>query len=139
MKKVALSILLFSASSAYSSGISLKAGPPALGRGGPNPISLSPVDFAISYITDGHFESSISATGILFGQRMQAKWGGYVSLGGGIIIGGLGVGLGPYSAFGMDWGTESWGTNMEYVQAIGVTGRGLTSPYAVRLGATKWF
>jgi hypothetical protein len=87
----------------------------------------------ISYLSSSNWETSISIVpGILYGKRQDFN-NFYLTLGGGLIIDANGVGIGPYSAFG--W--ESEGTfryGIEYKQALGITGSGLISPYAIRFG-----
>jgi hypothetical protein len=115
-----------------------RVGPPSVGNGGSNPMSIppiNPVEWEFSYLSPSDFESNISLTpGLLFGQRGSLTSGMYVSLGGGLIIDANGAGIGPYASIG--W--ESSGTvkfNAEFKQAAGLASRvGLICPYALRIG-----
>lgn len=110
-------------------------GPPSLGTGGSNPLGLPPsaVDVELSHISSSSWETSLSIVpGLLVGKR-QDFGNCYVTMGGGLIINANGVGPGPYTAFGWESdGTFRYG--IEYKQALGITGRGLISPYAIRAG-----
>jgi hypothetical protein len=113
----------------------LRAGPPSVGAGGSNPVGIPPsaVDLEFAWVTSSSWETSLSAVpGLLVGKRFDID-NFYVGLGGGILISGNGVGLGPYSSFG--W--ESEGTvrfSIEYKQGLGLSGSGLVSPSALRAG-----
>jgi hypothetical protein len=115
--------------------LTARFGPPSPGTGGANPLGIPPSvpDMEISYLSSSNWETSISIVpGILYGKRQDFN-NFYVTLGGGLFIDANGVGIGPYSAFG--W--ESEGTfryGIEYKQALGITGSGLISPYAIRFG-----
>jgi hypothetical protein len=116
-------------------------GPPAIGSGGPNPLSIPPLNFReyeVTYVTASKFESNIAITpGLLFGTRFGEARGVYYGLGGGLVLSGNGGGPGVYSSIGLNVG-ETYKFNIEYKQALGlVFGSGrLVSPYAVRLGMT---
>lgn len=127
---------LFASTSVFAAGYAVRFGPPAVGRGGPNPVGLPPsaLDTELSFATRRGFEANLSVTGALFGYRSQAKWGGYVSTGGGIVLDANGSGPGLYSSFGMDLGYAS----LEYQRAFGVSGKHTILPYAVRLGVILW-
>ncbi len=118
----------------------LRLGPPALGNGGPNPLSIpptSPAEYEFSYLTDKKNEWIFSMSpGLFYGWRNQLNNGLYVSLGPGIAIDANGAALGAYSAFGYDFSCGSAGFcfNMEYKQAVGIAGGGLLCPYALRMG-----
>lgn len=119
----------------------LRFGPPAVGRGGPNPINLPPsfLDTELGYVTTGGFQSSLSVTGLLFGQRATAKWGGYVTLGGGFVLSAQGAGPGVFSEFGVDFRCGWFCWSAAYTQAVGFAGGSVTNPYAVRFGVSTWF
>ncbi|MEI6833088.1 MAG: hypothetical protein WCL28_03770 [bacterium] len=113
----------------------LRFGPPSLGTGGANPLGLPPsaVDIELSHTSESNWETSFSIVpGLLLGKR-QDFGNCYVSMGGGLVISANGVGIGPYTAFG--WESDgSFRYGIEYKQALGVTGTGLISPYAIRAG-----
>lgn len=133
-------LLFFSASPCLAAGYALRFGPPAVGRGGPNPVGLPPstVDTELSFVTRKGFEADLSVTGLLFGYRAQSKWGGYVSTGGGVVLDANGAGPGLYSSFGMDLGCGWFCFSAEYMRAFGVSGKHTLLPYAVRIGAILW-
>lgn len=121
--------------------VTVHVGPPAIGSGGPNPISIPPLritEYEVTYVTASKFESNISVTpGLLFGYRAGESRGVYYGLGGGLVIGGNGVGPGVYSSIGLNLG-DTYKFNIEYKQALGLVigGGRLISPYAVRIGMT---
>jgi hypothetical protein len=115
--------------------LTIRFGPPSPGNGGANPLGIPPsaLDMELDWMTSTNWETSLAAVpGILFGKRFDMG-SFYTSIGGGLIISANGPGIGPYSAFG--W--ESEGTyrfSFEYKQALGLTTKGLVSPYALRFG-----
>ena len=121
-------------------GLALRFGPPAVGRGGPNPVGLPPsfVDTQIAVISKTGLEGNFSVTGLFVGQRYENDWGGYVSVGGGIPISANGGGLGVYSAFGVDVNCGKFCFSAEYIRGLGLIGSGITQPYAIRIGALLW-
>jgi hypothetical protein len=115
-------------------------GPPATGGGGTNPVHFPPtslIDYQCTYITKDQREFSLSLVpGLLVGKRFQAssKGGGYVSLGGGLVISRNGVGPGVYTGFGWEWCGNMCGV-LEYKKTLGVTSdMRVISPYALRAG-----
>lgn len=133
-----LSLLLPNIS--YAGIMNFRLGPPGVGTGGTNPVGLPPgaPDLELGYVTNSKWETSASIVpGIFLGKRIDFK-GPYVSLGGGIAISANGVGPGPYSAFGYDFGSGPVRFNVEYKQAIGFTSNGLVNPYALRIGIA-WY
>lgn len=126
------------ATSAWAEGYAVRMGPPATGQGGPNPITFSPVEIQLQYVTDGWMEYQLSITGLTAGKRHRFSNGLYVSAGGGVIISGNGGGFGAYTAFGADLycGTVCWST--EYMKAVALTSP-VTSPSAIRTGVSAWF
>jgi hypothetical protein len=138
---LALSLINFFSTEALGGALTVHVGPPAIGSGGPNPISIPPLrfqEYEVTYVTASKFESNISVTpGLLFGTRYGEGRGVYYGLGGGLVINGNGVGPGVYSSVGLNLG-ETYKFNIEYKQALGVVigGGRLISPYAVRLGMT---
>jgi hypothetical protein len=142
--KILLLILVLSMTQvAKAGGLALRFGPAGLGSGGTNPLSLPPsgADVGLSYVTDKKLEFNGSITGLTLARRDMSKWGGYVSLGGGLIFNANGIGFGPYAAFGYERGCLSWlgCFSIEMSQALGVGSGTLVSPYAVRIGVIRWF
>lgn len=138
---VLLIALVCQSSPAHAFGLFLRAGPPGLGNGGPNPISFSALDFEIGHVTAGGIETSLSVTGVLVGVRHTSSWGGYVTLGGGFVLSAAGAGPGVFTEIGADLRCGWWCWNAALVQAAGYSsseGR-LTFPYAARLGISTWF
>ena len=138
-----LSILAFS-SQALGSAFSFQTGSTSIGSGGPNSMGIPPrpTDIGLTYITKGLFEYNLNLMGITVAQRHYYKWGGMLSLGGGLIIGANGAGIGPTSLFGYEFFRSKGGyaLSIEYAQSIGFSfSGGIISPYIVRLGWTKWF
>jgi hypothetical protein len=138
---IALSLLLSAITfllkpeTAYAGLWMIRLGPPSVGTGGSNPLGIPPgaSDIELSHISSSNWETSISVVpGLLLGKRQDfGNW--YVTMGGGLVINANGVGLGPYSAFG--WESDgSFRYGIEYKQALGLTGDGLISPYAIRAG-----
>lgn len=121
--------------------VTVHVGPPSIGNGGSNPISVPPVDlqeYEVTLVTKSGFESNIAITpGLLFGIRDTFNSDFYVSFGGGLVIDANGTGPGAYSAFGIDRG-QKLRFNFEYKQALGFDFGSSTMlcPYAVRIGAS---
>lgn len=142
MKKLALLFFLLS-SKLYASSITAHIGPPALGSGGPNPLSIpptNPLDYEFIYLTDSKKEIVLGITpGIFYGMREEFQKGFYMSFGGGVVINQAGVGPGIYTAFGFEGFCSYACFNAEYKQALGIRKNSLISPYAIRLGATYRF
>lgn len=122
-----------------ASGFAVRVGPPGIGRGGTNPITLGPTDWQFEYISDSLLETHLSVTGIFVGRRHPFSNGAYVSVGGGLPISANGTGLGVYSSFGVDLICGLVCFSAEYQQAVGISGSTIISPYAVRLGISSWF
>ena len=123
-------------STAVAGTFTFRFGPPSLGQGGANPLGIPPgsTDIEASYLTDGLWETSLSISpGLLIGKRHKIN-NFYVGLGGGLIIDANGSGLGPYSSFGWESSGSSVRYGIEYKQALGITGGGMISPYALRAG-----
>lgn len=135
--------LFFSSSFGFAGGVALRFGPPSVGSGGPNPISIPPAfgDMGIAYITDKGVEYNLAATGFALALRDKASWGGYTSLGGGFAWSVNGGGIGPYAAFGFESGCGSWVGcfSMEFSQALGFGSGHMAAPTALRMGIVKWF
>lgn len=138
---LAISGLVTWSSPAAAGSMTVHVGPPSVGSGGSNPVSIPPVnplEYELIYVTDKDYEfCGAISPGLLFGKRSDVNGGLYVSFGGGLIIDGNGSGLGGYSAFG--WETKgSVRFNAEYKQALGYAfGRGnVLNPFAIRLGVS---
>ncbi len=137
MKHAALLLfcLLGLAPSALAGTLTVHVGPPAVGSGGPNPVSIppiNPVEYEVEWITPSGFESNIAITpGLLFGVRTQTG-GVYVGFGGGLVLSSNGGGPGIYSSLGWNHGLF----NAEIKQAIGwdYSHNQMVSPYAIRVG-----
>lgn len=118
--------------------ITVHVGPPAVGNGGPNPISIPPVrgvEYELQYCTDSGTEWNLAATpGVLVGGRSVFANKYYASLGGGFVLDANGSGPGVYSSIGanLEW------FNIEFKQAVGFDyeTNQLISPYAIRIGVT---
>ena len=137
--------LFFLSSPLKASSLQVKLGPPAVGLGGPNPISIPPVnplDYEITYMSDGLWEFSASAVpGLTIGKRFYFSYL-YGSFGGGLMVASDGVGLGGYSAIGLDTGAKSKSVVSfitEYKQTLALNGYGLIMSYALRLGVAVNF
>ena len=117
----------------------IHVGPPSVGNGGPNPLSIPPInplDYGVIYVTRGDSEWSFSISpGFFYGKR---HWLGdaYVSGGFGFGINANGIGPGVYTAIGYDACGPTVCFNADYRQALTVTALGLNSAYAARLGVT---
>jgi hypothetical protein len=135
--------LLCGAAEAWAGGVAVRFGPPAVGNGGSNPISIPPAvrDMGLSYVTDKGTEFNLAVTGLSIALREKAKWGGYTSLGGGLAFDANGGGIGPYAAFGVELGcgTSIGCFSAEFSHALGFGSRYVASPSALRLGIMKWF
>ena len=119
--------------------ITIHLGPASVGGGGPNPISIpptNPLDYEIVWFGKDQSEFSLSLfPGMFYGYRATMKSGGYISMGGGLVLNIHGFGPGIYSAFGYN-SCNYLCFNVEYKQAIGlITGMAI-SPYALRVGLT---
>jgi hypothetical protein len=127
----------------YAGGIALRFGTPAVGSGGPNPLSIPPAgrDMGLSYVTDKGTEYNLAITGFSVAARNKTKWGGYSSLGAGFAFSANGGGIGPYGGFGIEVGCGGWigCFSAEFTQALGISFGGLASPTALRIGVMKWF
>ena len=136
-------VMAFWSMPAASASLGLHFGPPSLGSGGPNPLSIPPglADIGFSYQTNNQTDLQLSLVGIGFGKRIVYQSGGYLSLGGAIPFSINGIGLGVYSIFG--WQLFELGSgiagNIEYLQMTGLSYLGLVSPYSIRIGVkTSW-
>lgn len=132
---------LSAAPAAHALTTTLHVGPPSLGTGGSNPLSVPPVnpyEYELVILTQSGFETSVGIVpGILLGQRTKFSSGAYVSFGGGLVIDANGQGPGVYSAFGFDYGS-TWALNFEFKQAVGFSfdKDSVLCPYALRIGVS---
>ena len=122
--------------------VTIHVGPAAVGGGGPNPMSIPPInplDYEFVWVTESRSEWSLSLVpGAFYGRRSAFTDGSYVSVGAGFVQNVYGIGPGFYSAFG--WDRCGWFCfNIEYKQAIGYVPTRVISPYALRMGATFSF
>lgn len=131
---------LMSGSETASAGeIIVHVGPPSVGQGGSNPLSvppINPIEYEFEWISPKGFEANIGITpGLLFGIRSQTGGGFYVGAGGGLVISANGVGPGAYSSFGINVGKKVF-FNAELKQALGIAlqSNSIISPYALRVG-----
>jgi hypothetical protein len=114
-------------------------GPPSIGQGGSNPVSIppaSPVDWQFTYVTDSKREWLVSLVpGLLWGQRFYAE-GFYAALGGGLLVTSSGPGVGVNHAYGYESKLflTSFRYQVEYRQVIGVGNYGWQFPYTFRMG-----
>ena len=142
MKTIASLLLCFFSLSAYAGELTLRFGPAGLGNGGTNPLGIppGPTDFDLTWLTASDWETSVSVSpGIFVGKRAWHESGLYLGVGGGIVISGNGVGVGPYAGIGGSPGEGPFRFNIELKQALGMTSIGLISPYAFRLGVSYDF
>lgn len=122
------------------SAVTVNFGPPGLGMGGPNPISLPPriTEIGFTYLSSSSIETRLAITGLHVGRRWMFKSGTYVTLGGGLVVSANGSGFGLSSAFGIDFRCGVVCYNAEYATALGITSSHIISPYAIRLGVSLW-
>lgn len=138
-RQMVAAMALVASSTAIGGELDVHLGPPALGNGGTNPVSIppvNPVEYEVEYATNNDWETCIAIVpGIFVGHRNRLPAGLYVSTGGGLVLDANGVGPGVYAAAGLSVGKGAK-FNMEFKQAVGYNlGRaGLISPYALRLG-----
>ncbi len=140
---IASLLMIFRADTLLASQLVVHLGPPAAGNGGPNPLTippLNPLDYEVVYITDADREWSISISpGIFYGFRSGGDEGTYASAGGGLVINANGVGPGVYTAFGYNAFCGTACFNIEYKQALGISDGHIISPYAIRMGLSFSF
>ena len=138
IKSIVTALSLLNCTFARASSLGVHFGPPSLGSGGSNPLSIPPsfTDLGIAYLTDEKTEFQFSLIGIGFGKRIEFGLPGYLSLGGAIPFSINGLGLGVYSIFGWELFKLESGLagNIEYVQMTGISSSGIVSPYSIRIG-----
>ncbi len=129
---------MFATPSLGKTGYAFRLGPPSVGQGGPNPITFSPLEFQLQYLSPTNLETNVSFTGLFVGKRHTFQNKVYVSAGGGLALSANGGGFGVYTAFGADFFCgDKICMSAEYIKALGIAG-GIISPYAVRIGASLW-
>lgn len=132
-------LLLLSSETALAGRVGALLGPPSLGQGGSNPVSippLSPLDWQLTYVTDTDREFMLSVIpGLFYGQRWR-KDQFSIGFAGGILISTNGVGVAVSQS--LNWESkpfwESFRFEAEYRQVIGYTEIGAEFPYAIRVG-----
>lgn len=127
---------------AHGSTLFVHLGPPSLGGGGTNPVSIPPqaMDIEAVYVTDRAWEITMGLVpGILYGSRFADSSGFYVSAGGGFLFNPDLATLGIYTAFGYSPPCKPWCFNLEYKQSAGIYAGRMVTPYAVRAGAGYGF
>ena len=137
MRYLALLSAILSAP-ALAKQLTVHVGPPSIGNGGSNPISippLNPIEYEVVYITKTDREWCFALTPGIFG-GMRSEFGKYFysSFGGGLVINTNGTGPGIYSSIGAN--IQKF--NVEFKQALGFnfSDNQLLSPYAIRIGLT---
>lgn len=114
-------------------------GPPSIGQGGSNPVSVppaNPVDWQFTYVTDQNSEWLVSVVpGLLWGKRFY-QGGLYAALGGGLLVTSSGVGVGVDHAYGYESEPflKRFRYQIEYRQVLGVGNYGWQFPYTFRMG-----
>jgi hypothetical protein len=136
-----LALCLSGAGSSLASEIAIRLGPPAIGVGGTNPVSIPPslLDAQFIYVTQRNLEFNVSVTGFYVGRREKINGGASVALGAGFVLDANGSGPGIYSAFTYDFWCGWVCASTEYLQGVGLTNSGVVSPYSWRLGVSRWF
>lgn len=139
LKLILISSACLMTREAYAGRLGALLGPPSLGQGGSNPVSippLNPLDWQLTYLTDDDREFMVSVVpGLFYGQRWR-KDQFSIGFAGGLLISTSGVGVGVSQS--LHWETRAfwngWRFEAEYRQVIGVTEIGVEFPYAIRLG-----
>ena len=140
----ALPFLIAGPSPLRASSIEVVIGPPSLGQGGSNPISVPPVniiDWQVAYVNDNAREMVFSIVpGFFYGQRWYLDQF-YAALDAGLLVTTSGLGLGVANAFGYHTGKfwKHMRAQAEYRQIFGIARYGFQYPYTVRLGVTYEF
>lgn len=129
---------------AAASAFEFLLGPPSLGQGGSNPLSIppaNPADWQLNYVNEAQRETVYSLLpGILYGQRFYLDQL-YAALGGGLLFTSGGLGIGVYHAVGYqsEKFLKSLRMHVEYRQVIGLANYGAQFPYTLRLGLSYEF
>ena len=125
--------------------LTVQVGPPSIGMGGANPVSLpplNPLEYAFIWIQENKSEWLFSIVpGLMYGKRMQLSDRFYTSLNVGLVINANGEGVGVGNAFGYSSGRflGIFSFNAELRQTIAISRFRLISPYAIRIGLTTSF
>lgn len=143
ISKVAIFILVWASFLAaprlQASEFKFLLGPPSLGQGGSNPLSIppiNPVDWQLVFVTNKDREWLLSLVpGLLYGQRFRLD-GFYASLGAGILVttSGLGLGLGHAYGYESKIFASHYRFIIEYRQVLGLAEYGWQFPYTFRMG-----
>jgi hypothetical protein len=139
-KTLTTTLAIITTQHGFSKSLTVHVGPPSIGAGGSNPVSippLNPIEYEVVYLTDSSREWTFGLVpGLLYGGRFQQGLF-YFGLGGGLVFSINGGGPGMYSSIGGDVG-DKIKFNFEIKQALGIDlgSNHLISPYAVRIGAT---
>lgn len=117
----------------------LFVGPASVGNGDPNPVTfVNPIEYEAQFVHDRGLEVRAAILGLYVGLRNRAKWGGYASLGTGLMLNANGLGAGLFGAVGYDFFCFKVCASADYFQAVGLGVGGYLAPYALRLGVTLW-
>ena len=135
------------APTALAGELTVNVGPPSLGSGGSNPVSIppvSPVEYQLELVSQSGYEGSLAfSPGIFFGKRSWSKGdsGVYVGLGGGYVIDINGAGPGTYASLGYESSGKSFRFNAELKQAAGYDfqRKNVLTPYSIKLGMSFVF
>ena len=140
--RIIFSLLIYSslATSAFGQGrVSVLMGPPSMGQGGSNPLSLPPsaLDFHASYVTSEQSEFTLSVVpGAFYGKRWLGEHGLRAGFGAGVLLSLFGIGPALYQSVGWEsprlW--DKLRLDAEFRQLVGVTEIGLEFPYVLRMG-----
>lgn len=141
LKLILIGVTCLLTGKAYAGRFGALVGPPSLGQGGSNPVSIppgNPTDWQLTYLTEQDREYVLSVIpGLFYGQRWR-KDSLSIGFAGGLLISTNGVGVGLSQS--LHWESEvfwdDWRFEAEYRQVIGVTKIGLEFPYAIRLGVS---
>jgi hypothetical protein len=129
----------FTATRAEAHRYGLFVGPASVGAGDPNPVTfVSPVEYEAQFVHDKGLDVRASLIGLYAGLRNRAKWGGYATLGAGLMLTANGIGVGTFGAVGYDFFCFTVCVGAEYFQGVGIGVGGYLAPYALRLGVTLW-
>ena len=130
--------VFFLSSQALAGDWILKLGPPGVGNGGPNPLSIPPtniLDYEISYLSSAGSEFSVSIVpGFLYGIRSTHDSGLFATVGGGYLISVFGSGPGGYYSLGYRSKPKPFGFEVDIKQAYGFASAGGFAVYALRMG-----
>ncbi len=138
---IAVGLWMVGHSQVHAEQLNVLIGPPSLGQGGSNPVSIppfNPVDWQLTYVTEEQHEWVVSLVpGLLFGQRFTYE-NLYAALGAGLLVTSSGLGLGVNHAYGYESKPflGKFRYQIEYRQVIGVGRYGWQFPYSFRMGVS---